>query len=129
MKENRLELRAQYADTDAYGVVWHGSYLRWMEQGRVDFLRDNGLEIEQLRINEGIVMPVIELNIKYKYSAKAMDKLVLVTKLIELTKTSAKFSQEIIHLETGKTCTVAEVKALALKDNKIMKNLDELLGV
>ena len=31
-----FETKVYYADTDAYGVVWHGTYLRWMEKGRVD---------------------------------------------------------------------------------------------
>ena len=38
--ENVLNFKVQYADTDAYGVVWHGSYLRWMEEGRVKLLED-----------------------------------------------------------------------------------------
>ena len=35
--KNIFETIIYYADTDAYGVVWHGAYLRWMEKGRCDF--------------------------------------------------------------------------------------------
>ena len=33
--KNILEEKVYYADTDAYGVVWHGTYLRWMEKGKL----------------------------------------------------------------------------------------------
>ena len=34
-----------YSDTDAYGVVWHGSYLRWLEMGRVMLCEKAGYKI------------------------------------------------------------------------------------
>ena len=91
MIENTMNFKVQYADTDAYGVVWHGSYLRWMEEGRVELLEDYGLKIDKLQHEDDVVMPVIELDIKYKYSAKLMDEIVLKTKIIDLTKTTVTF--------------------------------------
>lgn len=126
--KNKLEFQVQYADTDAYGVVWHGAYLRWMEQGRVEYLFERGIEIQKLQYEKNIVMPVVELDIKYKMSAKLMDKIVLETSVIELSKTSVKFLQEISLKETGKICTSAVVRATSLQNGKIMKNLDELLN-
>ena len=54
-----------YSDTDAYGVVWHGSYLRWLEMGRVLLCEKAGYKLSELERND-IVLPVAELNIKYK---------------------------------------------------------------
>lgn len=125
--ENILDFKVQYCDTDAYGVVWHGSYLRWMEAGRVELLFDCGLEIHKLQQEQNIVMPVVEIDIKYKHSAKLMDNIVLKTRIEELSKTSVIFVQEIFLKETGKLCTSARVKAVSLKDGKIMKTVDEML--
>ena len=59
------EIRVYYADTDAYGVVWHGSYLRWMEAGRIEFTdKILGLDLKKMQ-DEGIVLPVVDINIKY----------------------------------------------------------------
>ncbi len=41
--------RVYYADTDAYGVVWHGTYLRWMEMGRVELCDKLGLDLVELK--------------------------------------------------------------------------------
>ncbi len=123
--QSLLEFKVQYFDTDAYGVVWHGSYLRWMEIGRVDLLEKYGLQIEKLQNEKNVVMPVIELDIKYKHGAKLMDEVVLLTKIIEKTRTSVTFLQEISLKNSGKICTSATVKATALKDGRVQRNVDE----
>ena len=38
--KHTFEQKVYYSDTDAYGVVWHGSYLRWLEMGRVEYCED-----------------------------------------------------------------------------------------
>ena len=128
--ENILEYKVQYADTDAYGVVWHGTYLRWMEAGRVEWLFENGIRIDELARDFGIVMPVVEINIKYKYPAKLMNNVIISTIVKAHTSASVTFEQVIKIKETGKICTVAEVKATALdKNGKVMRDIAGLIGL
>lgn len=128
--ENILEYKVQYADTDAYGVVWHGTYLRWMEAGRVEWLFQNGIRIDELARDFGIVMPVVDINIKYKFSAKLMDNVTVSTIVKTHTNASVTFEQIIKIKETGKICTVAEVKATALdRDGKVMRDIAGLIGL
>ncbi len=128
--ENNLEYKVQYADTDAYGVVWHGTYLRWMEAGRVEWLFQNGIRIDELARDFGIVMPVVDINIKYKYSAKLMNNVVVSTVVKSHTSASVTFEQIIRIKETGKICTVAEVKATALdKNGRVMRDIAGLIGL
>ena len=100
--ENKIEYKVQYADTDAYGVVWHGTYLRWMEAGRVEWLFQNGIRIDEMARDFGIVMPVVEINIKYKYPAKLMNNVVVSTVVKSFTCASVTFEQVIKIKETGK---------------------------
>ena len=87
------EFKVYYADTDAYGVVWHGSYLRWMEIGRIEYTsKIMGLNLKDLQ-EDGIVLPVVELNVKYKRSAKAYDNLILETEVDEIKKSFIKFKK------------------------------------
>ena len=125
MIENIMRFKVQYADTDAYGVMWHGSYLRYMEMGRVELLEDYGIKIDKLQKEQDVIMPVIELDIKYKFSAKLMDECVLRTKIIDLTKTTVTFLQEIYVEDTQKLCTSATVRATALKSGRISREVDE----
>ena len=51
--KNIFEQRVFYSDTDSYGVVWHGSYLRWLEMGRVYWTEMKGLSLIDLVENQG----------------------------------------------------------------------------
>lgn len=124
--ESILKFKVNYADTDAYKVAWHGSYLRWMEEGRVDVLALYGVDIKKLDEDFGIVMPVVELNIKYKQSAKLLDTVVVRTKLIEITNVYAVFEQTV-ESENGEIYTTATVKGVGIKEGKIIRNLKEIL--
>lgn len=128
--QNNIEYKVQYADTDAYGVVWHGTYLRWMEAGRVEWLFQNGIRIDELARDFGIAMPVVDINIKYKYPAKLMNNVVVSTSVKANSGASVTFEQIIKIKETGKICTIAEVKATALdKNGRVMKDIAGLIGL
>ncbi len=57
-------VRVLHADTDAMGVVYHAAYLRWMEHGRVELIRMNGVTYADLE-DAGLGLPVTQLAVKY----------------------------------------------------------------
>ena len=57
-------VKAQPNHTDYAGVVWHGTYLRWMEEARVEYLSSEGVEYADL-ITLGCDLPVIEMSLRY----------------------------------------------------------------
>ena len=50
--------------TDHAGVMWHGSYLKWLEEARINAISSVGLEYKDIS-KAGLEMPVVELKIKY----------------------------------------------------------------
>ena len=67
--------------TDYSGVVWHGAYLTWMEEARVECLRSVGMSFEEL-VAAGVDLPVAEMNLRYHRSARMGDDLLIMTKLV-----------------------------------------------
>jgi acyl-CoA thioester hydrolase len=55
--------------TDYSGVVWHGMYLTWMEEARVECLRTVGMSFEEL-VSAGVDLPVAEMSLRYHRSAR-----------------------------------------------------------
>ena len=53
--------------TDHAGVMWHGSYLNFLEEGRIDALNKVGMSYSELS-KQGFEIPVINIEIKYKLS-------------------------------------------------------------
>lgn len=128
MKENRLNFKAYYADTDSYGVVWHGAYLRWLEGGRIEFLNDYGISINEIRTDKKIVMPVVDLQIQYKTSAKAGDSVIVSTGIAELKPHYVVFDQTITEALSGKIFTTAKVKCVGINEEngKLIRTIDKL---
>ncbi|MBE7712690.1 MAG: acyl-CoA thioesterase [Cyanobacteria bacterium SIG26] len=129
MNKHIFEQRVFYADTDSYGIVWHGSYLRWMEMGRVYWTEMMGLGLIDLRDNHDIVIPVAGVNIKYKMSAKVDDIMVVETQLQSYNGLSAVFKQVISNKETGKVYIDAEVTVVAVnREGKLYRRIPSVLS-
>ena len=62
----------QYYETDKMGITHHSNYIRWMEEARIDFLRQIGWDYAKLE-SIGIISPVIAVNCKYKKSTTFED--------------------------------------------------------
>ncbi len=101
MEEYIQEIRVLYSDTDAYGVVWHGAYTKWFEAARVGLVEQLGLPLETLEGND-ILFPVVEMNIRYKSSAKMNERIIIKTHVKELKPLSVTFEHNVYEKETDK---------------------------
>ncbi len=106
------ECRVIYGDTDSGGVVYYGNYLRYFEEGRTEYLRENGVTYRELE-EQGFVLPVIECYSRYKAPARYDDLIVVRTALSEVKKVSCRFNYRIEKKEGNqllvKGCTVHAV--------------------
>lgn len=125
--ENIFTDKVYYSDTDAYGVVWHGTYLQWMEKGRVLLCDNLGLDLIELQ-SQNVVMPVANLNIKYKSPAKLNDNYSVCTKISKITPLTITFYQQIYNSDTNKVYTEAEVVVVAISnDGKLYRRLPDVI--
>lgn len=107
--KHKMKFRVYPGDTDTYGVVWHGAYIKWLEASRVELFEDMGIlfaEMDRL----GILIPVVELDIRYKHVARAFEELFVETVIEEFNKSNVVFYQEIKNLQTGQLILTARVK-------------------
>ena len=127
--EHEFTQQVFYSDTDAYGVVWHGSYLRWLEMGRVYYCENLGLNLIDLK-EQDIVLPVTNLNVRYKSSAKLNDKIIVKTKVSKITPLSITFEQNIVNKETGALYIQALVDIVAINNSgKLYRRLPDILKI
>ena len=54
------ERQVKYYETDKMGVVHHSNYIRWFEEARVEFMRDNDISYRHME-EEGIQIPVVSV--------------------------------------------------------------------
>jgi acyl-CoA thioester hydrolase len=95
--EHRFPVRVYFEDTDAGGIVYHASYLRFMERARSDMLRVAGIDQRAaLEGGEGVYM-VAEMSIRYRRPAKLDDNLVVASSLRELRAASCVIQQRVMR--------------------------------
>jgi acyl-CoA thioester hydrolase len=82
MITSTTQLTVRYAETDMMGVVYHGSYIPWLEVGRTQLLKEMGLPYRQLE-ESGFRLPVLEVSLKYLRPARYDDVVTIVTRLNE----------------------------------------------
>ena len=109
-----FEQTVYYGDTDAYGVAWHGSYLRWMEQARVEFCRAIGIDLVEMK-RQDVAIPVTNLNIRYKASALLDERIVVETEITKMTPIVVQFTQIIKNKETEKTYAIGTIDVYSAK--------------
>ena len=121
-----LRYRTCYEDTDAGGVVYYANYLRYMERGRNEYLRELGRSIGQYQ-EDGILFIVAEVNVKYRSPAVLDDDLVVETWISERRRSSVTFGQRITREGEGRILVEGAVKVACIGTNLKPRRMPEEL--
>jgi acyl-CoA thioester hydrolase len=120
-EDNRFAwpVRVYWEDTDAGGVVYHASYLRFLERARTEWLR--GLGVDQLAFKQatGLAFMVHRMEIDFLKPALLDDELVVTVEVKERRSASILFTQTISRTD-GTRLIEAQVRA-ACVDLKRMR--------
>ena len=114
-----LTVRVYYEDTDAGGVVYYANYLKYIERGRTEHLRELGFELATIANEIGLVFVVKSMKADYLLPA-FLDDTIEVQTSIELVKhASLIFAQKITNKEKNTVLFNAEVKVVSVLKNNL----------
>ncbi len=127
MTFNEISFRIRYSETDQMGVVYHGNYAQFFEMGRVEWLRQLGTSYKEME-EDGVMLPVIHLDIDFKKPAKYDDLITVRTTLKNTPSVRIEFDFVIRNekeelLVTGNTVLVF----MDMKKNRPIKCPENLL--
>lgn len=80
--KNVYEFKVSFYDLDPIGVMWHGNYVKHMEDARQNLLDNIGYNYDK-HIESGYIWPVVTMNIKYRKPLKMGQVILVETNLIE----------------------------------------------
>jgi len=106
-----LQVRVRYQETDRMGIVYHANYLSYFELGRVEWLRNKGLDYARLE-DSGVLLPVVNVSIIYKAPASYDQLLSVETVLVKIGGASLVF-QNKIYDENKRLLVEGEVTLVA----------------
>ena len=90
------QIRVRYAETDQMGYVYYGNYPQYYEVGRVEAMRQLGMPYKKLEEN-GIMLPVSNLTVKYLKPAYYDDLLTIKTSIKKIPEVRIEFDYEIFN--------------------------------
>lgn len=119
-------VRAYPHHTDYAGIVWHGSYLTWMEEARVESLRSIGINFAEL-VALGCDLPVVELALRYHKPMRMGHDAIVRSRMLEMDGVRLNWEyqiQSVDGLEVYVTGVVTLV-AVDIEKGRIMRRLPE----
>lgn len=101
---SELSFPVRYYETDQMGIVHHSNYVRYFECGRNDMMRQFGLPIEEME-RDGVVIPVISVEARYRMPAKMGDVLRIVTSIDKVPMAKLVVKSEIFNQNGDLLCS------------------------
>jgi acyl-CoA thioester hydrolase len=98
------KIRVRYAEADRMGYVYYGNYAMYFESARTEMLRSLGFSYREWEDN-GIILPVRELQIRYHAPAYYDDLLTIRTIIKEEPSARITFHHEVYNEKGEKTCS------------------------
>jgi acyl-CoA thioester hydrolase len=130
--KGEARVRVRYAETDQMGVVYHANYLVWFEVGRVELMRQRGLDYKRLEIEEGCWIAVVEATARYKSPARYDDELIVETCVLAMRGPVIRFGYRILRADDRHLLcegeTVHVVLGRDMKRRRIPKEYEEILN-
>lgn len=90
-------VRVYYQDTDTGGVVYHASYLNFLERARYEWLRDIGFSVDFLIKEHKTIFLIRSLSIEYFKPAVLDDLLQVTVKVVDMGRSHITLSQQVIR--------------------------------
>ena len=92
--------KVKYYETDKMGITHHSNYVRWMEEARMDFLRENNLSYKLLE-KSGIISPVLAINCSYTHTTDFDDEIIIETSVRSYSGVRLEFEYVMKNSATG----------------------------
>lgn len=119
--ENRTEVLVRFNEADPLGIVWHGHYIRYFEDGREAFGKMHGLSYLEV-YKQGFVIPVVNVHCDFKRSVRYGDRIIVETKYIPTDAAKMKFTYRLFNAETNElVATGSSVQVFLDKDQSVLQ--------
>ena len=107
--QTETRFTARYSETDQMGIIHHSNYTVWFEAGRTAFLKNACVSNSSIEAS-GVLLPLYEMNCKYKSPARYEDEILVITDLKSISRVRICFSYQVFNAETNQLLAVGETK-------------------
>jgi acyl-CoA thioester hydrolase len=109
---HRHDIRVYFEDTDAGGIVYHATYLRWAERARTEALRDMGLPHNVMMERHASLLVVRRIEVEYWRPARLDDLVTVVTRTLKLRAAMISLEQRVMLGDTPLATLLVDLACL-----------------
>jgi acyl-CoA thioester hydrolase len=117
-----VRMRVRFCETDLMGIVHHGSYVAYMEVGRVEWLRRRGVSYASWA-ERGLHLAVVELSLRYRAPARFDDELDVEIVLGETRAASLRFDYRIVRVPDQLLCAEGSTRLACVDDQQGLRRI------
>lgn len=115
------EIMVRFNEADPLGIVWHGHYIRYFEDGREAFGYKHGLSYLDV-YKHGFVIPVVSVQCDFKRSLRYGDMVRIETRYIPTEAAKMKFQYRLFNVANGElVATGSSVQVFLEKENSVLQ--------
>jgi acyl-CoA thioester hydrolase len=92
------------------GVVYHSNYYIYFEVGRVEYMRQRGVDYKQMEIEDDTFIVVVESKCRYLRPARYDDVLRILTRVVSVKRRTIEFAYDVFRDESGELLATGETK-------------------
>lgn len=96
VRRSITKLIARYNETDKMGIIHHSQYVNWFEVGRTEWIKGAGISYRKIE-EEGLLMPVLSVQVHYHSPARFEDELAIETALTQYDGVKVGFSYKAVR--------------------------------
>lgn len=120
----KTEIRVRFNEADPLGIVWHGHYIRYFEDGREDFGMQYGIGYLDF-FNKGFVVPVVNVDCSFKKSLRYGDSVIVETSFIPCDAAKIKFGYRLFNKKTKElVATGSSVQVFLDREHSVLQLLN-----
>jgi len=113
---NRVETKIRFSEVDSMRVVWHGNYVKYLEDGREAFGEEYSLAYYDA-FGNGYMTPIVKLDVDYKRMIKYGETIIIETEYVYTKAAKIVFKYRILNAETKKVAVTASSTQIFLNEN------------
>lgn len=110
MSFHEARVRVRFAETDQMGIVYHANYLIWMEIGRVEYCRAQGVRYKDMEEVDHVLLTVVEAHCRYLSPARYDEEVIIRTSVLEAKTRMVRFGYELREANSGRLLATGETK-------------------
>lgn len=96
----RTEVSVRFNEADPLGIVWHGHYIRYFEDGREAFGAKYGLTYLDFYQN-GLVVPIVSVDCQFKKPLRYGDSVIVEARYTDAPAAKIQFEYRLLHALSG----------------------------